>query len=230
MFWQIITGAASVVTIVGLPYLVVSYRKRVPRFSFGFSGSAKSELKRDGLDMGRLQFQGSVRNQSLDPNSIEQIRLVIWKTKCRRGTHTFGYVPLEITENGIAQHLPLSFSARESKTLTLVYEIPLTGTHEAELFRALQPVAPDIPGAPLGATLYLPKYQYELAFKDVLGNLFDQDGLLRNEKGIGLRWTLENTFRQLKDGHPLPYARHLVSIFATDVVFFVRRNLRRMGL
>lgn len=64
----------------------------------------------------------------------------------------------------------------------------------------------------------------------VIRELFDQDGLLRNDKGRGLRWTLENTFRQLKDGHPLPFARHLVSIVATDAVFFVRRNLRRLGL
>jgi len=75
-----------------------------------------------------------------------------------------------------------------------------------------------------------PEHEYELAFEDVLGNLFDKDGLPRNRRGIDLRWTLDNTFEKLRDGNPLPLIWHWIRIASTDAVFFVRRLVRRLGL
>jgi hypothetical protein len=229
-FWQVVGDIAAVVTIIGMPYLVVNYRKRAPRFSFGFAGSSREEFARDGIEYCRFRFEGSVRNLSLDPNTIDHIHLVVWKSRRRRGTRSFGYSPSAVQEHDQPRTLPLAFGPREAKRLTISFAVALTGSHDAELVRALEPVSQATPGVLRGTTLYLPKYQYELAFKDVTGNLFDQNGLLRNEKGIGLRWTLENTFRQLKDGHPMPFVRHLSSIAVSDAIFFVRRNLRRLGL
>ena len=78
--------------------------------------------------------------------------------------------------------------------------------------------------------MHLPKYHYELAFEDVLGNLFDQNGVLCNRRGMDLRWTLENTFEKLKDGNPLPFIWHWLRILTTDLVFAGRRLIRRLGL
>lgn len=230
MVWSVITDIAAVITLLGLPYLVVNYRRRAPRFSFAFKGSSRQEFDRDGLRFCRFQFQGSIRNESLDPNSIEQINLVVWETKRKRGTRTFGYIPTQITEGDERHTLPLRFDARHGRDLTVTFEVPLTGTHEVELVRAVEPVPAGTPGVRPGQTFYMPKYIYELAFEDITGNLFDQGGLLRNKKGIQLRWTLENTFKQLKDGNPLPFIKHLLSIVVTDAVFSVRRNLRRLGI
>jgi hypothetical protein len=196
MFWSTVSDVAAVITILGLPYLVVSYRKRAPRFSFSFAASSREEFTRDGIQFSRCRFVGLIKNESLDPNSIERIHLVIWKSKRKRGSRMFGYVP-SVRDSGAEHPLPLRFDGRQGRQLELSYEVPMN-PNEAELFRAVKPFTP-----PSGNVHDLPKYELELAFEDISGNLFDRDGLLRNRRGIDLRWTLENTFRELKDGHPL---------------------------
>jgi len=229
MAWHVIEVIAAVITIIGLPYLVASYRKRAPRFSFAFHGSATRDFHRSGSNFREFTYTGSVRNQSLDPNSIERIYLVVWKTKRKKGTRSFGSYNPRIKENEQEHHLPLKFEPRQGRTLIMTFEVPMQG-HDAELMNAVEPLDPSIPGTPPGAQLFLPKYKYELAFEDIVGNFFDQDGILRNRRGIDRRWTLENTFRQLKDGNPTPFVRHIVGIGVGDFIFFFRRNLRRLGI
>ena len=221
--WAIVEATASVITIIGLPYLVISYRRRAPRFSFTFHGGSRRTFERDQHNFCEFTFSGAIRNQSLDPNSIERIYLVVWKTKRKQGVRTYGFYSPTVTEDGQTLQLPLRFDARQARTLKVVFEIVIEGEN-AQLATATVP----FPTAQ-SATL-LPKYVFELAFEDVIGNFFDQDGILRNRRGIDRRWTLENTFRQLKDGHPWPFVRHVVGIGLGDFVFFFRRNLRRLGI
>lgn len=230
MFWSVLADIATIITIVTLPYLFYSYRKRSPRFSFAFLGSARQGFSRDNMEFCRLTFEGAIRNQSLDPNSIEAIHWVVWTDKRKKGTRSFGGSPVSITENGQDRALPLSFQPRQARRVTIVFELPLTGSHDKHLVEALEPLPLNTTGAEPGTMYYLPKYTYELAFKDILDNLFDQDGLLRNQRGIDRRWTLDNTFAQLKDGHPLPFIRHSISIYVTDLVFALRRTVRKIGL
>jgi hypothetical protein len=230
MIWSYVTDAGAVITILGLPYLVVSNRRRTPKFSFSFAGSSREQFQLDNMEFCRMKFSGTIRNQSSDPNSIEKIHLVVWSNRKKKGTRTFGHIPTEILEHGNPITLPIPFEPRQGRQIDLTYEVVLTGTHEKELVSALQPLPASVPGTPPGQILYLPKYTYELAFEDTIGNLFDQAGLPRNRAEIDLRWTLENTFRDLKEGHPWPFVRHSLKIVLTRGTFSVRRAIRRLGL
>lgn len=172
-----------------------------------------------------MRFVGLVRNQSTDPNSIARIHLVVWADTKKRSTKTFGYIPNEIVENGSQITLPISFDPRQGRQLDLTYELVLTGSHEMALATAQEPLPASTPGLAPGQVLTLPKYAYELAFEDTLGNLFDQEGLPRNRKEIDLRWTLGN-FR----GRPRLYVQQLFKIGSSRAAFFVRRTVRRVGL
>jgi hypothetical protein len=219
--WLLLERIAVVVTLLGLPYLVVSNRRRVPRFSFSFTGGQREFFDRDNLEFCRFTFRGTVRNQSLDENSIERIYLVVWR-KGKKGTRRFGLGAV-VEEGGVQVGEPLHFSGRQSRRLEIRFEVPLTGSGEAQLTTATVPIG-------TSGNVQFPKYEYELAFEDVLGNLFDRDGLPRNRRGIDLRWTLDNTFEKLRDGNPFPLLWHLLRIVVTDVVFFFKRQIRRFGL
>jgi len=136
MIWSVVTDVAAVITVLGLPYLVVSNRRRSPKFSFAFAGGSREFFDRDGMDWCRMRFSGLVRNQSTDPNSIARIHLVVWTDKKKRSTRTFGYIPAEICENGSQVKLPISFDPRQGRQLALTYEIVLTGSHEMEIATA----------------------------------------------------------------------------------------------
>jgi hypothetical protein len=220
--WSALLDLAAVIAILGLPYLVVSNRRRVPRFSFDFSASNREFTKRDNLDIGIFSFSGSVRNQSLDPNSIQRIFLVVWQNKRRKSTLRFGH-GATVTQDGSQLSEPIRFDGREGKKLDIVFEVPLTGTEDARLARALSPIS-------TGSPYHLPTYQYELAFEDISGNLFDYHGMLRSRKGIDLRWTIGNTLEKLKGGNPAPFLWNLARIYISDGVFFVRRTIRRLGV
>ena len=98
-------------------------------------------------------------------------------------------------------------------------EFPLTGTGDAQIYGVQMPLA----GNPNFA---IARYTYELAFEDVGGNLFDQNGLPRSRKTIDLLWTFDNAWEQLKDGHPGVFIRHGAAVIAEDIKFTLKRLLR----
>jgi hypothetical protein len=221
-FWTTADKVAAVIAILGLPYLVASNRRRVARFSFEFSASNRQVYRNGANEFCKFSFTGSIRNQSLDPNSIQHVYLVVWQDRKRKSTQRFGF-GATVTENGSGLVEPIRFDGREGKHLEIAFEIPLTGTGEERLVKTMTPASP-------GSSFYLPAFDYELAFEDIGGNLFDQKGILRSRKGIDLRWTIGNTLDDLKGGNPLPFASHLFRIYASDVVFSARRSIRRLGI
>ena len=220
--WAVVNDTASVVSLLGLPYLVVSNRRRVPRFSFDFSSSTREFTNRDNMAWCRFTFSGLVRNQSLDQDSIQRIFLVVWHNKRHKATRRFGF-GARILENGVDLHEPIAFGPREGKKLEISFEVALTGSDDARLATETQPITP-------GSNLHLPKYEYELAFEDISGNLFDRHGALINRRGLDLRWTIGNTMESLKGGNPLPFFSHWSKIYITDAIFFARRMVRRLGI
>jgi hypothetical protein len=220
--WGALDHIAAVITILGLPYLIVSSRRRVPRFSFDFSSGNREFFSRDAIDFCRFTFTGSVRNQSLDPNSIQRTHLVVWQNKRRKSTLRFGF-GATINENGEQRLEPIHFDPREGKKLSIVFEVPLTGTSDAHLARDFTPIK-------TGSPYSLPTYAYELAFEDISGNLFDQRGTLLNRKGIDLRWTIGNQVQRLQGGNPFPFLSHFTRIYVSDFVAFIRRSIRRLGI
>jgi len=173
-----------------------------------------------------LRFTGSIQNRSLEPNTIEKVYLVVWRTKRKRYTHRMGFggnSVLDKDNNPIGP--PVALNGRQSIPVTVVCEFPVKGTADERLFGRMTPLS-TIP------FLAMPSFlnDYELAFEDVSGNLFDQNGLPRSMKSINLRWTLDNSIDRFKDGQPMALARHVGAMTFEEIRFTVKRMLRFVGL
>jgi hypothetical protein len=174
-----------------------------------------------------LKYVGQVKNESSEPNSIVQIGYVVWANKARTRSLSNGINSVIKDHSGVELHAPILFSPFEGKSLQIDFAVCLTGTHNREIVPARKDIS-QIPGATPG--LSMPKHKYELVFTDINGRLFDHTGQLRSQKLMDLWWTLENTFRALKRGSPLPYLWHMIEIFVTSLLFRIRRFFWRLGL
>jgi hypothetical protein len=225
VFWAWLDHIAAVIAIVGLPYLVVSNRRRVPRFSFDFSAGGTQTFERDKFTYCRYMFSGFVTNKSLDGNSLQRTCLVVWKDKKRKEILTLRSGAI-ISENGEMITEPITFRPGESRSFDINFEIQLTGDPDVTVLTPTsKPVA-------VGGGYYRPgglKYRYEVAFEDFTGSLYDQHGMLRNFEGIRLRMVKADQ-RPSGQNNLMPRARLLLLIALTDAVFFMRRNARRLGI
>lgn len=225
-FWAWLDHIAAIVAIVGLPYLVVSNRRRVPRFSFDFMGRGTQMSQRGQVTYCRFSFSGSVINRSLDANSLQRMCLVVWKDKKRKETLILRS-GATISENGETIAEPITFRPGESRKFDIIFEIQLTGDPEAKV------LTPTTVPVAVGGGYYKPgglKYRYELAFEDFTGSLYDQQGMLRNFEGIRLRMAKPDQTPSSQTNNLMPRARLLLRIARTDTIFFMRRNARRLGI
>ena len=204
-FWNVILQIGSISGLFTLFYTISQNLKKKPKFKFDFRASSGSFHAQDNLEYYRLTYDGYIKNQSIEPNSITNICYAVWGNKAKTKTLSYSGQPCSITDSPNSKKtpldLPLSFKPRESKHLKIEFDIVLTGTHDKGLVEAVEEVGQN-------PKLYLPKYQYRLTFKDVNENLFDDQGIIRSQKLIDFWWTLPNTFNKLKEGNPVPYIRH----------------------
>jgi len=225
-FWAWLDHIAAIIAIVGLPYLVVSNRRRVPRFSFDFSARGTQTFQRGKATYGRYSFSGSVVNRSLDGNSLQRTWLVVWKDKKRKETLSLR-LGATISENGEPIAEPIAFHPGESRKFDITFEMQLTGDPDAAVLTpTMEPIA-------VGGGYYKPgglKYRYELAFEDFTGSLYDQRGMLRNFEGIRLRIGKADQAPSDQNNNLMANTRLRLRIALTDVVFFMRRNARRLGI
>ncbi|MDR3643251.1 MAG: hypothetical protein P4L74_06535 [Candidatus Doudnabacteria bacterium] len=220
--WPIILQIGSVSGLISLIYVIGQNVKKKKRFSFVFRGSAGGVTEKDNLEFYNLSFDGHIKNQSLEPNSIIEISYVIWDngSRTRSLTNGIGAEVHDGNQNKIS--LPILFSPYEGKHLKINFQICLTGTHVKALVYSKKPVQP-------GAAFYIPKHEFHLLFTDINGNLFDEKGALRSQKLIDLWWTLPNTFERLKSGNPFPYLWHMVKIINYYLILQLRKFFRFFG-
>ena len=208
--WTDIERASSVVALIGLPYLMIDKRRRLPHLAFDRDGYFRESFERDKLTFGRITFSGSLKNKSLESNTLEKVFLVVWRTKRKKGAHRYGYGGVQIVDADDQQIGPqLTLAAHSSRTVKIICEFPLTGTSDTKLFN---------------------RYEYDLALEDIEGNLFDIHGLLLSRKSTDLRWTLDNAWEQFKDGKRLPLVRHSLQIGWEEVRFLWKKLVRLLGL
>jgi hypothetical protein len=225
--WTRILQIGSISGLLSLVFTISSHIRTRRRFSFGFRGSSGTAAIRDNIEFYDLKYLGQVKNESSEPNSIVQIGYVVWANKARTRCLSNGINSVIKDHASVELHTPILFSPFEGKSLQIDFAVCLTGTHNREIVLARKDIS-KIPGATPG--LSLPKHEYELVFTDINGRLFDHTGQLRSQKLIDLWWTLENTFRSLKRGNPLPYLWHMKKIFFTSLLFRIRRFFWRLGL
>jgi hypothetical protein len=182
---------------------------------------------RDNLEFYNLKYEGQVKNESSEPNSIVQIGYVVWANKARTRSLSNGINSIIRDRDGVEIHTPLLFSPFEGKSLQIDFAVCLTGTHDREIVLARKDVS-KVSGATPGISM--PKHEYQLVFTDINGRLFDYTGQLRSQKLMNLWWTLDNTFRSLRRGNPFPYLWHMMKIVIASLSFRIRRLFWRLGL
>ena len=223
--WQIILNIGSVSGLIALIYTVFQSLRRRPKFKFDFSSRNGTFSNEDKLLYDTITFKGTLKNQSLDPNSISRIFLVAWKNREKNETlrNGFGGITIKNTANDEEIKLPIPFAPKEAMALEIICKFAVTGTSDEKLLSEFVPIRP-------GSQLLRPKYEYELAFEDVNENLFDQNGKLCNREEINLRWTLPNSTRNIHNGVYWPFIKHKFKIVWSRVRFRWKIILQSFGL
>jgi len=222
--WDIAEKTSYLLTIIGIPYLLIDKIKKLPKFSFGFSGQSGTGFRKNDKEWYKFTFSGDIKNHSLEPNTIQRIFLVVWRNKQKTDTKRFGHGTLQIKDlTGKTYNEPLLFAPKESKKLTITYESQIEDTIDKKILSDLIPIFP-------GKPYYMHRDQYELAFEDINGNLFDQKGVLLSRKLIDLNWTIENTFKDLRDSKFIPFITHKLKVFYETVKWRIKQFLRLLGL
>ena len=223
--WQIILNFGSVSGLVVLIYLVFQNLRKRPKFKFDFSGQVRKLSTEGKLQYNSFTFSGTLKNQSLDPNSITKIYLLVWKDRKKNSTLRFGQGGVAMKNKATNEEikLPIAFPPREAIALEITCKFPITGTCDEKLLKEFIPIQP-------GSHFVLLKHKYELAFEDVNENLYDQKGNLCNREEIDLRWTLPNSTRDLQHGKFWPLIKHELKIFWTRLKFRLKNLLQFFGL
>jgi len=223
-FIKLILDAGSIAGIFSFFYTISEHRKKRAKFSFDFAGSASGNYENNNLEFAKFRWEGTIKNESLTENSIVGINYVIWANKTRTRCRTNGMIlSLEDSNTKEKLSLPLNFKPRESKKITLLGDVVLTGSHNEQLFKARKPIQQ-------GSPFLLPEHSWDLTFNDVNHNLFDEKGILRSQKLIDLWWTLPNATRSLNDGNIFPTIKEYLRIFFTWVSYWVKRFFRFLGI
>lgn len=224
--WQLILQTGSISGLLTLFYTISHNLKKKPRFKFDFRVSSGTFIFKDNLEQYHLLFDGYVKNQSIEPNSITNICYAVWANKSRTKTLSCGGQPFLITLNPNSSQssvdLPILFKPRESKHLRIEFYIVIQGTHDKKLVETVEKLSPT-------SEFYAPKYQYRLTFKDVNENLFDDQGRIKSQKLMDLWFLLPNTFNKLQNGNPLPYMGHMLKILYVYVIFNLKRLIGIIG-
>lgn len=223
---QFILNLGSISGLLVLPYTVVQASKKRPRLKYDFSGMSGSGVKKSDAvgEYYRFEFSGTIKNRSLETNSISKIYLVVWVDNRKRNSALrlgLGGTLLDPNKNVLT--LPLELPPRTGKKLQIIFEIPVTGTSDERLLKEFIPVGQS-------GRFYLPKHQYELCFEDTDENFFDQQGRLRNLEEINLRWTLPNTMKELQKVNFVPFFKHMFQIQKSKTLFFLKKTSYQIGL
>lgn len=221
---RLILDLGSISGLISLLFALKEQIKKRSKLKFDFRASSGRINTRDGLDFYDVTFDGYVKNQSNEQNSITEIFYLIWGNKRRTRTlaNGMGAEIFDAVDRTKKISLPILFEAKEGKHLIIKFNVCLTGTHVNELVRARRLTEAD-------SIFTLPKHEFNLAFKDVNEVLFDDKGQIRSQELMDLWWTLPNTFSVLKTGNPLPYLWHMLKILFKFVSYMTFSIFQRLG-
>lgn len=221
---KLILDVGSVAGLLSFFYTISEHRKKRAKFSFDFHGSASGNYEKDNLEFAKFRWEGTIKNESLTENSIVEVDFIVWANKSRTRCKTNGMVfTIEDSNSKEKVSLPINFKPRESKKITLIGDVVLTGSHNNELFKARKSIQP-------GSPFVIPENEWNLTFKDVSHNLFDEKGVLRSQKLIDLWWTLPNATKDLNNGNIFPTFREYLKIFIVWSGYWIKRFFRFLGL
>lgn len=218
---KIILDIGSISGLIVLPYTVAQARKRKPKLKYEFAGTSG----RSTGDIYTYEFNGTIKNQSIESNSIIKIYLVVWANKQKTSTLRYGWAGATIFEESTGKEikLPMIIGPKEALKIKVKFILSPKGTTDERLLSEMEPLFP-------GSNMHLPKHNYVLCFEDVEENMFDQTGNMINIEEINLNWTLPNTMTELQKGNILPFIKHFLLILKSRIIFFFRKILFAFGL
>ncbi|OGG35326.1 MAG: hypothetical protein A2427_02270 [Candidatus Nealsonbacteria bacterium RIFOXYC1_FULL_40_7] len=223
---KILLNLGSISGLLLLPYTILQAIKKRPRLKFDFSGMSGTAIKKSDAigEYYRFEYTGTVKNQSLETNSILKIYLVVWAdNKKRNSALRLGFGGIVLNDQKTMLSLPIELTPKTGIKLKIIFEIPVKGTSDERLLTTMEPADPN-------ARFYLHKYHYELCFEDTDENFFDQQGRLRNLEEINLRWTLPNTMKALQGGNVIPFLKHMFLIQKSKFLFSLKKISYQLGL
>ena len=186
-------------------------RKR-PRLKFKSSWSAWSAFEKDWMDFYRLSISWTLKNQSLEPTSINVIHTVVRSNRKKHSTLRHSIWVDKIMSNTDAHELrlPIMLEGHEAKSIVITSEFPIKWTCDENLLTQYKDI---------WWWFKIPKYEYKLLFEDVNENVFDDNWVLCNMEESDLRWTICNTTHELKDGKIREFIKHYLKIIKSKIKF-----------
>lgn len=220
--WDVIVGVGSVSVIFSIIYSARHHSRTRAKFSFDFRSSGVRSIEKEGKKYAQLFWNGIVKNESLSENSITEFNYAVWASKNKFRTKANGMIITGMEVEGEdGGESPVTFGPNEAKKIQINHEVSLEGSPSKQEAFSGERVHPG---------LRLPKYETELLFKDVRGNLFDENGILRSQRLIDLWWTLPDSTRKLNSGNPFPALMHFSKIAFFTLLYFMKRFFRFIGL
>lgn len=221
--WHIILKLGPIAAFIALGYSISQNLRKTAKFSFNFEGSSRSPYERDGKPFCKLTIGGTLKNQCLENNCITEIHTIVWDKKKRHTTlrHWTHLTEIFNITDDVVVKLPLPLNGYQAKKIRVTIDMIAQGNSDEHILHAYDEIAPGF---------RIPKYEYQLMFEDVNGNIFGADWKLRNREVSDLWFTIGNTTHALKRGNPLPLIGHYLSIQWSRIKFRVKIIKQYLGL
>lgn len=221
--WQIVLNIGSIAGLLALVYTIFASLRRRPKFKFVSYHRSGRVIEINGVKYQRFEFTGFIKNQSLDPNTLIRVYLVVWANRRNNATLRFSCSGLKIFDNSNKEiSLPIRFLPKEAVELKIVFEFEYSGI-DKKLIEAVIPFKPS-------STTLVYKYEYQLAFEDINENYFDQRGRLININEKNLRWTLSNAFKDYQQGNVKSFIKHRIKIVFAKILFKLKTLFQSLGI
>ena len=219
-YWNIILDIWSLWWILAFIYTASQIFRKRPRLKFQFKWQSWTAFKNNWKDFYRLNINWMLKNQSLEPSSVNTIHSVIWWNKKTFSTLRHSTAIKKIiskTDNWKELKLPFLLNPHEWKDLEIVLEFHVwEWSTDKNLLSQRKKI---------WEWLYLPKYDYNILFEDTNENIFDENWKLCNMEESWLRWTIWNTMHSFKDWKHWEFITHYFKILKSKFKFRLKKIL-----
>ena len=222
--WQIILQIGSLWGLLSFLYNSSQILRKRPRFKFNFLGSSWQKFDSNGMEFYRESISWVLKNQSLEPNSVSKIHLVVWDNKNNFSVlrHSIGINKVIDKSDGWKEiRLPFLLDPHECKEIEVIEEFPIKWTADESILSQTKKV---------WEMFYTRKYDYDLLFEDTNENIFDCNGKLCNMEESWLRWTIWNTMHSFKKGKYSEFIKHSFNILKSRIKFTFKKIFLFIGI
>lgn len=219
-YWKIILDIGSISWLFAIFYTVSQIFRKRPRFKFKKSWHNWKSFDNNWTEYYRFNIYWMLKNQSLEPNSINVIHSVVWWNKKTFSTlrhSTAITLVIDKTNDWKELKLPFLLNPHECKNLEIILEMHAwPWSSDANILSQRESV---------WWNFTIAKYEYELLFEDTNENIFDANWDLCNMEESWLRWTIWNTMHSFKEWKYWDFIKHSFKIIKSKIKFKIKKVL-----